>query len=163
MHPNKRAAIFLLTAACSLVFSQNSFAQNNNVLTVASDAPAVKAKVGSTVEAKLPLQLRPGYHTNSNTPSDPYLIGLKLTWNPGPLESTGITYPKPSMEKYAFSEKPLSVFSGNFDLTTKFKVPSTAIPGPSAVTGKLRYQACNDSMCLPPKTIDVTLQVDIVR
>ncbi len=39
----------------------------------------VKAKPGSTVEAKVSLQLRQGYHVNSNTPSDDYLIPLKLT------------------------------------------------------------------------------------
>jgi hypothetical protein len=31
------------------------------------------------------------------------------------------------------------------------------------IPGKLRYQACNDRMCLQPKTIDVSLPVDIVR
>ncbi len=154
-----RTALSLLLAACSLSFGQS----DTNVLTVAPGLAPVQAKAGSTVIAKLPLQMRPGYHTNSNTPSDPYLIPLKLTWNPGPLEAVSVMYPKPAMEKYSFSDKPLSVFSGNFDLSTTFKVPANAIPGPTAVTGKLRYQACNDSMCLAPKTIDVRLQVDIVR
>jgi hypothetical protein len=27
------------------------------------------------------------------------------------------------------------------------------------VQGKLRYQACNDSQCLPPKTITVPIDV----
>ena len=139
-----------------------SFGQGINALTVTPSTP-VKAKIGTTVEAKLPVQVLNGYHVQSNTPSDPYLIALKLTWNPGPLESAGVTFPKPQMEKYSFSETPLSVFSGSFEVATKFKVSASAIPGPSAVTGKLRYQACNDSMCLPPKTIDVKLQVDIVR
>ncbi len=123
----------------------------------------VKAKAGSTVEAKVSLQLRQGYHVNSNTPSDDYLIPLKLTWNPGPLEAAGVGYPKPLMEKYSFSQKPLSVFSGSFELTTKFKVPATASVGPTSVSGKLRYQACNDSMCLPPKNLDVVLQVDVSK
>ena len=115
------------------------------------------------MEAKVSLQLRQGYHVNSNTPSDEYLIPLKLTWTPGALEAAGITYPKPLMEKYSFSQKPLSVFSGNFDLTTKFKVPATASVGQTSVSGKLRYQACNDNMCLPPKNLDVVLQVDIFK
>lgn len=136
--------------------------QSINALTVAPASP-VRAKVGATVDAKLQLEVRNGYHVQSNTPSDPYLIALKLTWNPGALESTGVSYPKPQMEKYSFSDKPLSVFSGNFEVATKFKVPVSAIPGPTAVTGKLRYQACNDNMCLPPKTVDISLQVDIVR
>jgi hypothetical protein len=152
-----RNAIVVLFSICSI-----SFAQGINALTIAASAP-LRAKVGTTVDARLPLQVLNGYHVQSNTPSDPYLIALKLTWNPGPLESTGVTYPKPQMEKYSFSETALSVFSGNFEVATKFKVPASAIPGPSAVTGKLRYQACNDNMCLPPKTIDVKLQVDIVR
>ena len=147
----------LLLAGCSL-----SFGQNNNVLGVAPSAP-LQAKVGATVEAKLPLELRAGYHLNSNTPSDAYLIPLKLTWNPGPIDAAGVIYPKPQMEKYSFSDKPLSVFSGNFELVTRFKVPANAIVGPTAITGKLRYQACNDTMCLAPKTIDVRLQVDIVK
>jgi hypothetical protein len=147
-------SIFL--AACSLSFGQG------NVLSVEPGA-VVRAKAGSTVEAKVSLQLRQGYHVNSNTPSDDYLIPMKLTWNPGPIEAAGVAYPKPLMEKYSFSQKPLSVFSGSFELTSRFKVPASASVGPTSVSGKLRYQACNDSMCLPPKNLDVVLQVDIFK
>ncbi len=109
------------------------------------------------------VQLRAGYHVNSNMPADAYLIPLKLTWAAGPLQATEIVYPKAQMEKYSFSPDPLSVFSGQFDILSKFKVSSTATPGPTAITGKLRYQACTDRMCFPPKNVDVALQVDIVR
>ncbi|HLH42650.1 MAG TPA: protein-disulfide reductase DsbD domain-containing protein [Bryobacteraceae bacterium] len=150
-------------AALAIALGSLAAAQPPAVLSVAGTPPSLQAKIGATVEAKLPLQLRPGYHVQSNTPTDKYLIPLRLTWNPGPLEALGVTYPKPKMEKYAFSEMPQSVFSGNFELTTKFRVPEAAIAGPSAITGKLRYQACNDAMCLPPRTMDVKLPVDIVR
>jgi hypothetical protein len=146
----------LLLSACWLSFGQT------NVLTVAPPPP-LKAKAGTPAEAKLMLQLRPGYHVNSNTPSDEYLIPLKLTWAKGTLEPVDVVYPKPRMEKYSFSEKPLSVFSGQFELTARFKTPATANTGPSAMQGKLRYQACDETMCLPPKTIDVNLQVDITK
>jgi hypothetical protein len=149
-------------ALFSLALGSISFGQSINALTVAPTQP-VRAKVGATVDAKLQLEVRSGYHVQSNAPLDPYLYALKLTWNPGPLEATGVTYPKPQLEKYSFSPDPLSVFSGTFDVATKFKVTANAIPGPTAVIGKLRYQACNDTMCLPPKTADVRLQVDIVR
>ena len=150
-------------AALCIAFCSLAAAQPAAVLSVAGSPPAVQAKIGATLEAKLPLQLRAGYHVQSNTPTDKYLIPLRLTWNQGPLEAVAVSYPKPQMEKYAFSEMPQSVFSGNFDLTTKFKVPPNAIAGPTAITGKLRYQACNDNMCLPPRTMDVSLQLDIVR
>ncbi len=138
------------------------FAQSNNVLTIAPPEP-VKAKAGAPVQLKVALSLREGYHCNSNKPSDEYLIPLKLTWAAGPLEAPEVVYPAPQMEKYSFSDKPLSVYTGNFELVTKFKVAASATPGQAMVSGKLRYQSCTDRMCLPPKTLDVTVPVDIIK
>jgi hypothetical protein len=42
-------------------------------------------------------------------------------------------------------------------------VASAANLGPAVLTGKLRYQACNDRTCLIPKTIEVTLPIEIVK
>jgi thiol:disulfide interchange protein DsbD len=148
-------------AGALLAISPPSFAQGNVLSVVPPDR--LPAKPGATIQSKLAVQLRPGYHVNSNTPSDEYLIPLRLTWTGGPLETLEVVFPKPQMEKYSFSEKPLSVFSGDFELVTKFKVAATAAPGPVTLTGKLRYQACNDRMCLPPKNVDITLPVDIVK
>ena len=69
---------------------------------------------------KITATLNEGFHANSHTPSDENLIPLKLTWEPGPVVAKDVVYPKPKMEKYAFSPDPLSVVSGSFDITTKF-------------------------------------------
>ena len=142
------------TLLCSSLLAQN------NVLTV-SPAGRLKIKRNETAVANVHVQLRTGYHVNSNTPSDEYLIPLKLTWDAAPLEAVDVDYPKPKLEKYQFSAKPLSVFSGDFDIETKFKAPSNATNGMALLSGKLRYQACTDRMCLPPKTANVTLTADI--
>jgi thiol:disulfide interchange protein DsbD len=141
--------------------SPHSFAQNN-VLTIAAP-DKLTAKAGTTAEARLKVELRSGYHCNSNTPSDDYLIPLKLTWTPGTLEVGEVVYPTPQMEKYSFSEKPLSVYTGNFEIVTRFKVPASAAFGDTVIPAKLRYQACTDRMCLPPKTVEVSLPVNIVK
>jgi len=146
----------------ALLSSLCCFGQSSNVLTLAPPEK-VTAKIGSALQVKLPLELRPGYHCNSNKPSDEYLIPLKLTWAPGPLESPEVIYPPPQMEKYSFSPTPLSVYSGNFELLTKFKVSAAAMPGQVIITGKLKYQACTDRMCLQPKTIDVSIPIDIIK
>ena len=144
-----------------LVLSALAFAQTN----VLSYAPpkTVTAKVGGTVESALSLKLDASYHVNSNTPSNPYLIPLRLTWNPGPLETVEVVFPPPRTEKFGFSETPLSVFTGDFEIVTRFKVAATAALGSGTLTGKLRYQACNDRTCLTPKTIEVTLPIEIVK
>ncbi len=35
--------------------------------------------------------------------------------------------------------------------------------GPVRMRGELRYQACNDRACFPPKTLPVTLDVTVVQ
>jgi hypothetical protein len=122
----------------------------------------VKVKKGTTATVTLKASLPAGFHANSNTPTESYLIPLTLKWTGGPLQDGAITYPKASMETYSFSAgKPISVVTGAFDLVTKFKVPATAETGPAAQTGTLRYQACNDRMCFPPKTVNVNVTVSV--
>jgi hypothetical protein len=150
-----------LLAASSLSFAQTNVPQTG-VLLMPKPEP-VAAKAGTTVEVKLPLQLREGYHVNSNRPPDPYLVGLRLTWDSGPFTASEVVYPQPSFLKVEFFPGPLPVFSGRFELLTRFKIAASMPPGLVSVPGKLRYQACNDRMCLPPKTIDIVLPVSVSR
>ncbi len=84
-------------------------------LTIAP-VPTVKAKKGATAVIAFQAALPPGFHANSNTPTDAYLIPLTLKWTGGPLQADAITYPKASQEKYSFSDKPLSVVTGEFTI-----------------------------------------------
>ena len=122
----------------------------------------VAGKRNAAVQAKIPCSVQAGYHVISNKPNEDYLIPLKLTWtSTGALEGGAITYPKASQETYEFSEKPLSVFTGNFDLLASFKVAATAPAGPGVAVGKLRYQACSNRACYPPKTIEITIPYQV--
>jgi hypothetical protein len=148
----------LLTALLCL---PSVFAQSSGYLSVA-EISKVAGKRNAAVQAKIPVSVEPGYHVNSNTPSEDYLIPLKLTWaSTGALEGGAVTYPKPSLEKYEFADKPLSVFTGSFLLVANFKVAASAPAGPGAAVGKLRYQACSTKACYPPKTIDVTVPYEV--
>jgi len=136
-------------------------AQNSGYMTVGA-APKVSGKRNATVEAKIPVTVVAGFHVNSNKPSEEYLIPLKLTWtSTGSLEPGAIVYPKPTQEKYEFADKPLSVLTGSFDIVASFKIASTASAGPGSAAGKLRYQACNNRACFPPKTVDVSVNYQI--
>lgn len=143
-----------------LLLSVQLSAQGGGVLSI---EPPQKLAVKRTEPAvqKLKVSIQPGYHANSNKPSEAYLIPFKLTWEAGPLEASEIVYPPAKTEKFSFSEKPLSIFDGTFEVTSQFRKTATAQPGPAVMTGKLRYQACNDRMCLPPKTVEVKLSVII--
>jgi hypothetical protein len=136
-------------------------AQMAPVVTIAPQ-PTVKAKRGAPATVTLKVSLPAGFHMNSNTPTEANLIPLTLKWTGGPLEGGAITYPKPELETYTCTAgKPISVVTGAFEVTTKFQVPAAAAAGPAAQTGTLKYQACNDRMCFPPKTIPVNVTVSV--
>ncbi len=146
---------------CPLLLSAHLAAQSSSGILRALPAPRLAIKAGASAASKVSFRLTPGYHTNSNTPSDEYLIPMKLSWDAAPLQLEGVDYPKGQMEKYTFSEKPLSVYTGNFEISSRFKAPPSAPKGPHTIKGKLRFQACSDTTCYPPKTITVELDVQI--
>ena len=121
----------------------------------------VKTAKASIAVVTLNASLPPGYHANSNKPAESYLIPLTLKWTSGPLETESIVYPKGKLEKYSFSDKPLSVVTGEFSITTRFKVKSDAGSGPAQQIGTLRYQACDNHACYPPKNVPVNFTVDV--
>jgi hypothetical protein len=120
----------------------------------------VVGKRNDAVRTKIPVSILDGYHVNSNTPSDEYLIPLKVTWTAlGALEGGQVTYPK--AEKITVGAQSLSVFTGKFDLAVNFKVSAKAPAGPGIATGKLGFQACNDKMCFPPKSIEINVPYQV--
>jgi len=128
------------------------------------DVQKVAGMRNAAVQVKIPVTVEAGYHVNSDKPSLDYLIPLKLTFDKsamGALEGGTVVYPKASLEKYDFEEKPLSVFTGSFDVMANFKVSANAPAGPGVAVGKLRYQACSNKACYPPKTIDVTISYQV--
>jgi len=132
----------------------------SGVLTIAPSSQ-LSIERGGSAEYTLKAQLAPGFHVNSNMPGDDYLIPIKLTWNKEPLEAGPVMYPKAQMEKLSFSTNPISVYTGTFEIGTRFKAPASATPGMAFMNGKLRYQACNNKECLPPRTVDVRVTLNI--
>jgi hypothetical protein len=130
-------------------------------LLTATPPQKVTAKRNQVVEARVSFQLPNGYHVNSNTPNEDYLIPLRLKWGEGPLVAVEVLYPKPEQKSYSFSTKPVSVFTGSFQIVTKFKVAANASAGPGIVAGKVHYQACSDDTCYRPATLEIPLTYEI--
>jgi DsbC/DsbD-like thiol-disulfide interchange protein len=149
----KKSASFWISALAALALPLS--AQAPQILSLQEPQKVVVPRQGE-VQVPLKLSMRPGYHANSDKPSEDYLIPLRLTWDSkAPLEAVEIVYPKAKLEKFEFTDKPISVVDGDFEIVTRFRRTPNAMPGPAFLSGRLRYQACNDKMCFPPRTIDV--------
>lgn len=118
-------------------------------------------KRGTTADAPIDVQVLSGYHVNSNAPNEEYLIPLALRWEQGPLKPGETVFPKAEEKKYPFAEKPMSVFTDKFRIVAKFRTDAEAPAGPGVLAGKLRYQACSEDRCFPPKTVEIKLPYSI--
>ena len=143
----------LLPTICFLLPSFG-LAQQNKVIVQPADQVTVKA--GGSATEVLKVGVLPGFHVNSDKPKDEFLIPLKLTWS-GPLTAESTTYPTP--EEIKVGNANATVFTGNFDVQTKFVAPPNAPRGATTMNGKLRYQACNNEMCFRPMSVDVRVPV----
>lgn len=147
-------AVVVLLAAAALGAQLRGFQA-----AVALPPPPITVKAGETFELPLTVRIRKGYHINSDQPLEEYLIPTRLTWNTPGFEVLATEFPEAELVQYDFSDGPLSVFSGEFAVTTKLRAPKSLGDKPVTLTGKLRYQACNDKACLAPTSLDVSAVV----
>jgi thiol:disulfide interchange protein DsbD len=106
-----------------------------------------------------------GFHMNSHKPTDEYLIATTLKAElPAGFELIDTIYPKGKLEKFAFSpEHPLDVYSESVTLVLRLSAKSTAVLGPAEIPMTLRYQACNDSTCLPPVKLPLAAKFNLAE
>ena len=98
-----------------------------------------------------------GLHINSHTPHSIYLIPTNLTLDAPPgMRIADLQFPQGTDYHFHFAPKDaISVYTGEFAIDTHVK----AAPGTYTVPGKLHYQACDNEMCNPPRTLQFTIQV----
>ncbi len=118
---------------------------------------------GKAFEAAVVVHIAEGYHMNSHKPSDAYLIPTTLTPKlPDGIRLVDTMYPPGRLKKFSFSpDKPLDVYSGSVTLRMKLMAQDTAAIGTTTIPMILRYQACNNSACLPPVKIPVTAELRV--
>lgn len=124
-----------------------------------SPSPVVR---GSTFEVSVDVGIMTGFHMNAHKPSEDYLIPTILTAKlPAGFKEDGISYPAGTEKKLSFADKPLLVYTGHFTIRTKISAAASAPLGKVKLPFTLQYQACNDSVCLPPVRIPVTATIEV--
>jgi thiol:disulfide interchange protein len=121
------------------------------------------ARAGSSVRVALKVSLPEGLHTQSNKPREPTLIPTKLTVDlpPGVIEDE-IVWPPSTDLNQPGADKPLAVFEREFFIGVKLRLAPSVAAGDLAIPVKLRYQACDASVCYPPATATVQWMLRIV-
>jgi thiol:disulfide interchange protein len=108
------------------------------------------------------LDVKEGFHAQSRTPTQDYLIKFdaKLDANPA-LNFGEVVYPPGKEETYPALGK-LSVYTGQVVVFVPFEVKPDAKPGDLKITGRLKYQVCDDKACYPPETPKFAIETKVV-
>jgi thiol:disulfide interchange protein len=125
----------------------------------------VTAQRATQTMVSLNFRIPPGYHINSNTPKSEFLIPTALKMElPTDIVLGKIQYPPGEDASFPFSpDEKLSVYSGDFAITVAVHPLHSVVPGKYEMHGVLRYQACDNAACYPPKNLPVSFEVKVVK
>ena len=165
-------ALFFTFAVGHFAPSANSVAAAQSSTDVPAPAAVVKPRAfvslspvprGREFQVAIAVDIAPGYHMNSHHPTDQYLIATTLTPKlPSGFVLLDTLYPPGRVEKFSFSpDKGLDVYSGNVTLKLRLIAHNDAPIGAVTFPVTLRYQACNDTTCLPPVKVPLDVRVDV--
>ncbi|MDQ6654111.1 MAG: hypothetical protein M3Y84_15400 [Acidobacteriota bacterium] len=129
---------------------------------IRAETNPTQISVGSFGEVIVRLTIEPGYHINANPPTYSYLKATELEI----AEADGVSvnsvyYPPPLSKKLAFAEKPVAVYEGTTELKVTLEADRSAKKGGRSISAKLHVQACDEQVCYPPGTLDLTIPVSI--
>lgn len=125
----------------------------------------VTAPRAAQTMVKLNFRIGNGFHINSNTPKTEYLIPTALKMDlPTDIILGKIEYPAGQDLTFPFSpDETLSVYTGDFTVAVAVHPLHAVVPGKYVMHGVLRYQACDNAQCFPPKTLPVSFEVKVVK
>jgi hypothetical protein len=155
-----------LLLGCSLVLCASAaLAQGSSPMISVAPIDTVVVTRGSKAPLDIALRVNKGFHVNSHQPNDELLLPTVVHLNPPEgLVIMNIAYPEAQDLVLPFAGKDkLSVYSGDFEVTAEVRVPKSAAVGTQRVHGEVRYQACDNRQCFPPKTAPLEFDVRVVR
>jgi hypothetical protein len=126
---------------------------------------AVTVAPGKSTPIELTFHIKDGFHINSSKPLTPELIPTALGLTPpAGLVIAKVQYPSGQLISFPFdpTEK-LSVYSGDVIIKAVMIGQPNAAEGNYTIHGELKYQACDNNSCYPPKKLPVQLDVQVSK
>ena len=114
------------------------------------------------------IELPVGWHINSESPPDSFLVPTRLDVDAKDMQFGKPEFPAPEMVFSAAMGEKLPLHTGSFTIRVPARKSAVKPTGTSVsantfpdTKATLHYQACNDSMCLPPKDVTAELAAGV--
>jgi hypothetical protein len=147
---------FILTSALILVSYLASSAQ-----TVTGSIAGGSITRGKSARATVVLSIPGGLHVNSNRPNSEYAIPTTVRASARGARVSAVVYPRGHNRKFEFSENAINVYEGRVSFRFNVTVPAGYRGNSVAVNVTVRYQACTNEVCYPPRSKQITLTASV--
>ncbi len=123
-----------------------------------------RAPRGRVVQAAIVIDIPQGYHVNSNRPLSKYAIPTEVKIEaPAGVRVGPVIYPRPVVRRFSFSKDQIAVYEGRAVIRFNVTVPANFQGDRLTLRARVRYQACTDEVCYPPRTREVTMPIEVVE
>jgi thiol:disulfide interchange protein len=162
IHPviNMRKRIFGSIAVLMLIIAAGALVGANGQ-SISGSIGNGTATRGKTVRATVVLNIPSGLHVNSNSPNSEYAIPTTVKVTSGNARIGGVSYPRGRNRKFSFSEHTINVYEGSATFRFNVTVPARFRGNRISVRVVVRYQACTDEVCYPPRSKEMTLTANV--
>lgn len=145
-----------------LIFSFNSaISQNSDYLNLKSFTDKVTYTKSDTVKIALEISIKEHYHINSYEVNDPTLIATSISVDPKEFKMLNSFFPEHKKLKFEFTENEINVYEGEIYAGINLITSTPLENGKYEIPVSFSYQACDDKVCYPPKTVTEIVTVEI--
>jgi thiol:disulfide interchange protein DsbD len=129
------------------------------------DGPVRSLKAGARFTVRLVGQVQPGWHMYSMKAVADGPIPTRIWINEAQpfLLAGSIKAAAPLLVQDPSFNMEVELYEGEASFTLPLRVASSVNPGSQILLVNASYQACNNKICLPPKTVKATLPIEITR
>ena len=129
---------------------------------VQATAAPVKIAPGGTADVIVTLHVLKSWHVNANPAANAEAIPTEVEVESGHDVKVGkAVYPTPRVVKLSFDPAPMLVWDGTAQVRVPITVEADAKPGARTLEGKVKFQSCNDEICLPPAKVPFDVAVEV--
>jgi DsbC/DsbD-like thiol-disulfide interchange protein len=150
--------MFLAVAALTALFAFPAVAADLATAAVTASPTAITR--GGHGKLVVTISMAPNAHVQAHLVPDPSFIPTNFKPDSGGGIKLGAPkYPVGTSTSSGGIKQ--SIYEGQARITVPITVATSATPGTKSVGGKLTFQACNETVCFPPKTVTLTTIVTV--
>jgi hypothetical protein len=154
-----KKSLFSAILSLVFVFLAGSFFETK-AQTVSGSIGAVKR--GGATKGTIVMNIPNGLHVNSSRPNSEYAIPTSVNLSAVGVKVGTVMYPRGKNRKFEFSEDTLNVYENRAVFNFNIAVPANYKGSTIKVRAVVRYQACTDEVCYPPKNKEITLTARVI-